>query len=205
MKAREVYLCLGRTLNMNSFIISDYNYDPFFKHYFTEAEDWLKQYEKPLLDYVIEKLPKYVENILIFGCASGRDFIPFSKNYKCFGFDLAKPSEISWVCSTENLDYYQCSIEDFMDKNVISKFDLSKSLVYTQGVLMYISSENQTKFSMELIKHGCRNIVFHEYPPEYTGPHTRFNPSEKVLNIFERRHFRSEVDNQPTGFLYLNK
>lgn len=190
---------------MNTFVIKDYTYDSFFEHYFTSAEDWLQTYEKPVLDYVLAKLPSYVNTILIFGCASGRDFIPFSKKYKCVGFDLAPPSKISWVCPTENLDYYQCSIEDFMNLNVGNTFDLKNCLVYTQGVMMYVSPEEQSKFVMYLINNGCKNIVLHEYPPDYNGPHTKLNPTENVLDNFERKHFRNDVEGQPTGFLYLDK
>jgi len=204
-KVNVVFLYLERIRDMNSFVINDYNHDPFFNHYFSSTEEWLSHYEKPVIDYTIQNLPDYVNTVLIFGCASGRDFIPFSEKYKCVGFDLAIPSKISWVCPTENLDYYQCSIEDFMDCDVGERFDLSKCLVYTQGVMMYVSWDDQSRFINYLINNGCKNIVLHEYPPDYTGPHTKLNPTGDILNLFERRHFRSEVQEQPTGFLYLNK
>lgn len=194
-----------RILDMNSFVLKEYKYDSFFDHYFDNPEEWLKNYEKPVLDYVLEMLPNYVNTVLIFGCASGRDFIPFADEYKCVGFDLASPSKISWVCPTNNLDYYQCSIEDFMNLNVGDKFNFNNCLVYTQGVMMYVSSEEQSKFINYLIGKGCKNIVLHEYPPDYNGPHTKLNPIDNVLDNFERRHFRSEVEGQPTGFLYLDK
>ena len=190
---------------MNNFIIKKYNYNSFFHHYFNNDEDWMNTYEAPLLDYVKDALPNYVDTIINFGCANGRDFLPFDKEYKCIGFDLASPDEIKWVCSTENLTYYQCSVEDYLtefDHNVI---DLSKSLIYTQGTLMYVAHNKQTEFISHLLLHGCKNIVIHEYPPDQPHSQGYFNPSESTINLFERKHFRKTIQTQPTGFLYLNK
>lgn len=199
---------------MKNIIINNYQYSGFFNHYFSSHDEWLHKPEQPLLDYVKSKLPDYINTIIIFGCAGGRDFIPFQDNYNCIGFDLAAPSSINWVCKTDNLIYYQCSIEDYLNNFNHSELDLSSCLVYTQGTLMYISYENQTQFINHLLNHNCKNMVFHEYPPEYlitdqggngNNPNANFNPSSEILNLFERKHFRSIVERQPTGFLYLNK
>jgi hypothetical protein len=191
--------------------INEYVYNDFFKHYFTpniNTDPWLFKYESPLLDYVILNMPKYIDTIIIFGCASGRDFIPFSKEYKCYGFDIESGDKIDWVCDTENLHYYQCSVQDF-SKNIerFSHIDFSKSLVYTQGTLMYLTSEEQDTFVKTIIDSGCKNMVIHEYPPDWIGYsiHDRFNPSEEILNLFERKHFRKETHNQPTGFLIIDR
>lgn len=190
--------------------INQYQINEFFKHYFVpnSNDDWLFKYESPLLDYVKLNIPDYVDTVIIFGCASGRDFIPFEKHYKCYGFDIESGDKINWVCGTDNLHYYQCSIQDFcnnMDK--FSNIDFSKSLVYTQGTLMYLNSQEQDIFVKTILDAGCKNLVIHEYPPEWLGYsiHDRFNPSKDILDLFERKHFRKEIDNQPTGFLIIDR
>lgn len=198
---------------MNNFLINNYTYTRFFDHYFTAEDDWLRKPEQPLLDYVKSLLPSYVDTVIIFGCASGRDFIPFQDTYNCIGFDLAPVNKIDWVCVTKNLTYYQCSLEDYLNKFDHNGLDLSRCLVYTQGTLMYVSYEDQTRFIKHLINHNCKNIVFHEYPPECTfspgenraNPFSNFNPSLETIQLFERKHFRPTIERQPTGYLYLNK
>lgn len=188
---------------MENIVIKNYNYTSFFDHYFNSNEEWLNKYEQPLLDYVKDKLPSYVNTVINFGCANGRDFIPFQDDFNCIGFDLASPSIIKWTCKTNNLIYYQCSIEDYLNTFDHNSLDLSECLVYTCVTLMYLSYDYQNKFIQHLLDHNCKNIIIHEYPPEYTGPHTKFNPDQKYLNLFERKHFRPVIEGQPTGFLYL--
>lgn len=191
---------------MNSTSIKDYSYPEFFDHYFNNDEEWINTYESPLLDYVLLNLPSYVNTIINFGCANGRDFIPFENTHKCIGFDLAKPSAIKWACKTNNLTYYQCSMEDYLTMIDHSETHLSTSLVYTQGALMYLSHLDQNLFIDHLLNKKCKNIVFHEYPPEQQHDQGFFNPSPEHLKLFERKHFRKiKTHNQPTGFLYLNK
>jgi hypothetical protein len=199
---------------MNNIVINNYQYSEFFTHYFSSQDEWLHKPEQPLLDYVKENIPDYINTVIIFGCAGGRDFIPFHDEYNCIGFDLASPSIVKWVCKTDNLTYYQCSIEDYLSKFDHNDVDLSSCLVYTQGTLMYVDYKTQTQFINHLTQHGCKNIVIHEYPPECpvydqghngNNPNANFNPSPEVLNLFERKHFRLTIERQPTGFLYLNK
>ena len=197
---------------MRNIVINNYQYDNFFDHYFSSKEEWLHNPEQPLLDYVLNHLPEYVDTIINFGCANGRDFIPFQDRYNCIGFDLASPSIIKWVCKIDNLTYYQCSIEDYLDNFNHTDEDLSNCLIYTQGTLMYLSHENQNRLIKHLLNHNCKNIVFHEYPPECVfeqgngvNPTSNFNPNLETLNLFKRKHFRSIIERQPTGFLYLNK
>ena len=192
---------------MENTIFKNYTYNSFFDHYFSSNEEWLNKPEQPLLNYVIENIPEYVTTVINFGCANGRDFIPFQDKYNCIGFDLAHPSVIKWACKTNNLTYHQCSIEDYLDNFNHNSLDLSECLVYTQGALMYISHEYQTKLIKHFINKNCKNIVIHEYPPEFPHGQGYFNPSDEILNIFERKHFRPIIENQPTptGFLYLNK
>ena len=87
---------------MKNITINNYTYTPFFNHYFDSSRDWLYKYESPLLDYVKEQLPSNINTIINFGCASGRDFIPFQDDYNCIGFDLASPSTFSLKCLLSN-------------------------------------------------------------------------------------------------------
>ena len=190
---------------MKSTIVNTYSYPSFFNHYYNSDEEWLNRYEAPLLDYVKSTIPSYVDSVLNFGCANGRDFLPFQDSYNCFGFDLANIEHIKWTCKQDNLHYFQCSIEDYLDSVDHSETNLSTSLVYTQGTLMYLTPENQNRFIEHLLEKGCKNIVLHEYPPDYTGPHGKFNPKSELLEMFTRQHFREIVEGQPTGFIYLNK
>lgn len=189
---------------MKNYIVRDYQYNEFFNHYFSyDSKNITGDTPEDILLHIKNHLPSYVNTIINFGSANGRDFIPFQDNFNCVGFDLANPNIIEWVCKTDNLTYHQCSIEDYLETDH-TQTDLSNCLVYTQGTLMYLTPEKQNEFINHLLNKGCKNIVFHEYPPEYTGPHTKFNPSQEYLNIFTRQHFRSIIENQPTGFIYLD-
>jgi len=189
---------------MENFTVKEYSYTSFFDHYFSSDEEWLNKPESFLLDSIKPQLPDYINTIINFGCANGRDFIPFQDDYNCVGFDLASPSIIKWACKTDNLTYYQCSIEDYLYNFNHINLNLSNCLIYTCVTLMYLSYEDQNKFIQHLLDSNCKNMVFHEYPPEYAGPHTKFNPDQKYLNLFKRKHFRPVVEGQPTGFLYLD-
>jgi hypothetical protein len=196
---------------MKEYSYKSYQYDVFCEHYFKydRHNPFSIEPEKILVD-CFDLIPSYVDTFIQFGCANGRDFIPFQDNFQCIGFDLAPLGYIEWVCKTKNLTYNQCSIEDYLDHFDHSNEDLSKCLVYTQGTLMYASEEYQNRFIQHLLDHNCKNIIIHEYPPEYAGPHEKFNPDPKYVNMFERKHFRpligdQVIEDQPTGFIYLNK
>ena len=59
--------------------------------YFKPSEDKGIKFQKLItnnercLDYLTKYIPRYIDSILQFGCASGRDFIPFNEKYKLFG------------------------------------------------------------------------------------------------------------------------
>jgi hypothetical protein len=190
---------------MENVIINSYQYTSFFDHYFSSDEEWLNKPEQPLLNYVIENIPEYVTTVINFGCANGRDFIPFQDKYNCIGFDLAHPSIIKWACKTDNLTYYQCSIEDYLDNFNHNNLDLSECLVYSCVTVMYLTHNNQNRFIQHLLDHNCKNIVLHEYPSDQIHDQGYFNPSKDIADVFTRKHFRPTVQKQPTGFLYLNK
>ena len=62
-------------------------------------------------------------------------------------------------------DYYQ---ENYTIHDGTMHKDLSKSLVYTNVSLMYLESHEQEEFISYLLYKGCKNIVFQEYPGNFT-------------------------------------
>lgn len=207
-KENVVLIFLGKTVKMNHVVVNNYNINPFFYHYFNSNEEWLQRPEQPLLDYVLDNIPSYITTIINFGCANGKDFIPFEKDYNLIGFDICPVDMIKWECKTDNLYYYQCSIQDYLDKFDHSDLDLEDCLVYTQGTLMYLNSEYQNKFVKHMIDRGCKNIVLHEYAHDSKTPHEKLHLDPEILKNFERKHFRPlEVgppEQQPTGFLKID-
>ena len=192
---------------MKQISYKSYNYNNnAFEHYFKHTPgNPVGNIPEEILIQCKPLLPDNIHTVINFGCSNGRDFIPFQYEYNCIGFDLAPLNYIDWVCNTDNLTYYQCSIEDYLSEFDHNDLDLPNSLVYTQGTLMCVSYETQNKFIQHLLDKNCKNIIIHEYPPEYEGKHPRFNPDKKYLDIFERKHFRLKTYEEPTGFLYLNK
>jgi hypothetical protein len=163
------------------------------------------QTPEKVIEYLEKNLSSNIKTIINFGCASGRDFIPFQDNYTCVGFDIAPVECITWVCKTDNLVYYECSIEDFLLNIDSFKFDWPNTLVYTQGTLMYVSHEEQNIFVEILLKKGCKNIVLQEYEPGNSGHHPYLNLNENNLKLFEKKLFRETHHHNPIAHLYLNK
>lgn len=173
-----------------------------FGHYYAASHesDYLSD---PLTKYITENLVSSVDCIVNFGCASGKDFIPFQDSYKCIGFDIAPVENINWVCKTDNLTYYECSIEDFLAN--IDRFDINweKTLAYAQGTLMYVSHENQNKLVEVLIAKGCKNITISEYEPGNSGPNPFLHLTEDNLKLFERKYLRGSYHHNPTSHIML--
>jgi hypothetical protein len=114
------------------------------------------------------------------------------------GIDLVPGDYIEWVCNTDNLYYYQCSMEDFMSDKYIQIEDLSESLVYTNVSLFYLGNK-QERFISYLLDKGCKNMVFQEYKDPETI-HGYFQPG-KHENLFKEYSYRNDL----TCFTYLNK
>jgi hypothetical protein len=174
-----------------------------FTSYYTPHSG--NQTPEKVIEYLKENISSNITTIINFGCASGRDFIPFQDTHNCVGFDIAPFEAITWICKTDNLSYYECSIEDFLLNIDNFKFDWPNTLVYTQGTLMYVSHENQNLFTEILLKKGCKNIIFQEYEPGNSGHHPYLNLNSQNISIFEKRMFRDRYEGNPTAHLYLNK
>lgn len=143
-----------------------YSQSPRWIGYYTacHGEKWLQRNE-PCLDHLVNYLPHYINNILIFGCANGRDFIPFDKKFNLWGCDITPYETINWCRTFENLKYIETSIIDFIE---LSKSDpnfqnLHSFLIYTQGTMLYENQETQELFYDHCKSLGCKNFIFHEY------------------------------------------
>lgn len=161
------------------------------------------QTPEKVLEIIKPNLSINIQTVINFGCASGRDFIPFQDDYTCIGFDIAPSEDITWVCKTDNLTYYECSIEDFLLNIDNFKFDFPNSLVYTQGTLMYVSHEIQNIFVETLLEKGCNNIILQEYEPGNSSHHPYLNLNESNLKLFKKQMFRDRYEGNPTAHLYL--
>jgi hypothetical protein len=172
-----------------------------FTSYYTPHSG--NQTPEKVLEYIKPNLSSNIKTIINFGCASGRDFIPFETDYTCIGFDIAPIEDITWVCKTNNLTYYECSIEDFLSNIDNFKFDFSNSLVYTQGTLMYVSPEIQNIFVETLLSKGCNNIILHEYEPGNSGCHPYMHLNDQNIKLFEKKMFRDTYSGNPTAHILI--
>jgi hypothetical protein len=113
-------------------------------------------------------LPAHIDQVLIIGCASGRDFIPFQNTHKLWGVDLVPFERINWRCETSRLRYDQCRAEEL--PALIERENLADTLVYSSGTMMYLSARHQRRLYQALQARGCRNFIFQEPPhwhPEF--------------------------------------
>ena len=190
--------------------------------YFKPSEDKGIKFQKLItnnercLDYLTKYIPRYIDSILQFGCASGRDFIPFNEKYKLFGCDLAPKEKIEWVQKFQNLEYYECRIENFEKLIEISENfkNLSKFFIYTQGTMMYVEPNNQEKFFNLCLKHKCKNFIFHEINKKnftdndnpslgYDGKYFSLNDSHP--EFFIEKNYRNPIEKlNPTAHIHLD-
>lgn len=124
---------------------------------FDSPEFWLEE-------HVVSQLSNKITTIVDFGCAHGRNFLPFfQEKYKYVGFDIHDSSNISWVHNI-NVEYNTCSIIDFLSNYKDYDIDWKNSLVMCHGTLMYLDNSVQQNIFIDLLKGlGCENFVFHEY------------------------------------------
>lgn len=172
-----------------------------FSSYYTPHSG--NQQPEIIMNKLKTSIPNHINTIINFGCASGRDFIPFQDSHNCIGFDIAPFEAIIWVCETNNLTYYECSIEDFLLNIDTFNIDWINTLIYTQGTLMYASHEDQNKFIEILLKKECKNIILQEYEPGNSGPHPYLNLNEKNLKLFKKKMFRDTYEGNPTAHILL--
>ena len=133
-----------------------------FWHYYTAERDYQRVPEM-FLEQV--KLPGYVRTVIDYGCASGRNFIPFNGKYNLWGLDIIPEEKIKWIRNFQNLKYEQMTFYDFTRFLEQSKIDLSEAVIMTSAVLMYIPCRWQIRFYNASKARGCRNFIFIENPP----------------------------------------
>lgn len=142
---------------------------------FWKAQNGFPPFDKPersLYD-IIPMIPKYVDTVLDVGCGAGRNFIPFEKTgLKLWGMDIVPIK--NWVCDTTNLTYEVCSLQEFTKRLERGQYDLSKTYVHTHSVLTHVPERWQRRFYLAVVKAGCKNIHFEEYPKSELSPKEYF-------------------------------
>lgn len=119
----------------------------------------------PALIALAPRIPSYVDTLFIPGCAPGRDFNACPE-LKPWGIDIVPFDQIKWCCFPK---YEQISLEGWTARLTA---DLSRVLVFTNGLLMYVPFEWQWKFYDAIHACGCKNMIFHE-PPFYDKEYGR--------------------------------
>lgn len=141
-----------------------------FAHYFVGEKEWLKVPDTSLT-YLTKYVPPYVRNVFVIGCGSGKEFLTFDGKYALFGTDIADGATIRWVKHFNNLTYKCISVEDTTRELRKADVDMTDTLVISQGVLMYVSPEDQQDFYMTCKAKGCKNFIFSEYSTYTTRHH----------------------------------
>ena len=203
-KAREALLSFVKTIRIK---MKEINYNAFpyagwqrWNKYFTNYPDYLTNPEA-CATHLAEYIPDYIDTVLQFGCGNGRDFVPFNKKLKLIGCDIAPPNYIKWIINFENLSYNRCCINDFASLNIR---DFSKILIYTSGVMMYETPDNQKRFFESCLDLGCKNFIFQEYETgEYKGECLYL---EEYKDFFIKKRYRDHHPNsvQPAAHILLD-
>jgi hypothetical protein len=166
-------------------------------NYYDGSDPDLRMPERCLIE-LAPRLQKNVTRILNLGCGAGRDFIPFNGKMQLWGIDLVPYERIKWVTPFKELTYEKIAVEELTRRLESRSIDLSDTLVYSSGTLMYVSREEQARFFEACRRNGCRNFIFQEYPPDSSiYPETNF---KLPLSLFESRLFRPASDGLTTYF-----
>lgn len=135
------------------------------RNFFNIREDWSRWYSSKHLQSAPEKcfenlkplIPDYVDSVLDFGCAAGRNLTPFNNEFKLYGVDLPEKDNIRFS-PLNHFTYFQGKLQEFK-----APFSLSKFLCISHGTLMYLTADEQGHFIEHLIESGCKNFIFQEY------------------------------------------
>ena len=148
---------------------SQYREYTIYDHYFKGELDFLKNPDIGSV-YLTKWIPSYVKNVLVIGCASGKDFLTFDGKYSLFGIDISPGSEVHWIKKFNDLTYKCLSVEDLTRAMKNADVDMRDTLVISQGVLMYVSAADQQEFYTTCVSKNCKNFIFTEYST-YTTKH----------------------------------
>ncbi len=123
-------------------------------------EDWSRWYKK---DYPVAgeacfqslrpKLPSYIDSVIDFGCAAGRNLALFDGGLKLYGVDLVPEEQIEWRQPLRDLTYISSPLQNFA-----SRFTerMDRFLCISHGTIMYLAGDEQRTFIENLARLGCR-------------------------------------------------
>ena len=179
-------------------------------------------------EYLIPKIPKNIKTIVDFGCANGRNLLPFKDKYNCIGFDIFpkknvipanyKPNSLDIRKNYHeelldpfgkkvNLDpyffftYYECTMEDFLEHHNQYNINWEECLFFCQGTLCYLQSKEQNKFIDLLKSLGCKNFVISEYNSCLSIRNGNMNDrsKDKGLGYIDLNKTNSKLFSAPLG------
>ena len=178
--------------------------DGFLKERWNTYYDGVVKVPERCLEELKPRIPDHIDTFLNLGCGAGREFQTFDGEMKLWGIDIVPPSRIRWVKPFKNLTYEQCSVEELTKRLERREHDLTHTLIYSSGVLMYVSPEGQKRFYDACLASGCRNFIFQEYAPGNTKH--PFNTFEIPQRDFEVIPFRSHKgEGQPVAYVRLEQ
>jgi hypothetical protein len=162
-------------------------------------EDWSRWYRKDhpvaaekCFVALAPQFPAYVDSVIDFGCAAGRNLEPFEGKYALYGVDIVPEAQIEF--RPRGVQYLQSLLQEFPAK--FSK-RLDRFVCIAHGVVMYLAPEEQKRFFDELVRMGCKNFVFQEYDENTLNKQHYWEPT--LLNRLRRRRVGWAFRN-PLGF-----
>jgi hypothetical protein len=162
-------------------------------------EDWSRWYKKDhpvaaekCFVELVSQLPAYIDSVIDFGCAAGRNLEPFAGRYTLYGVDIVPEAQIQLRPS--GVTYLQSRLQEFPRRFGRS---LERFVCIAHGVLMYLTPSEQRAFIEQLVGLGCKNFFFQEYDADTLGKQNYFEPT--VINRLRRKRVGYAFRN-PLGF-----
>jgi len=177
-----------------------YYISDFFKGYSVgkghAPEFWLEE-------HVVDKLSSNITTIVDFGCANGRNFIPFPKEkYKYVGFDIFNPLDIKWMNNID-VDYYACSLNDFFTEYHNYDIDWKNSLFMSHVTLMYLNDSIEQNNFLNLMKSlGCENFALHEYGSDKVLADLSNHARDNKLGYLSLNEINKKMFEPPFGDIF---
>ena len=172
--------------------------------YFLGNEEGKRRPETCLV-YLTPHIPDYIEDVFVVGCGSGSNFLTFDRRYRLYGTDIAPESEIHWIKQFTDLKYKCLAVEDTTPALKRADVDMSKVLVVSQGVLMYVSPDDQRDFYATCLSKGCKNFIFQEYPQPTTKHGDQcLHLGEHISDFLPKNYRLSLGREQPTAHINLD-